>query len=198
MGRGLWSPPANSYKVLCMRFTILTAALLSFLLYAISALFRPRLRSTAVVYSAREIAAAERLRDTSFDTVNPPVIYREVDYGEGPDATWWPKGESPILAELVAEGELPPVEERVGPEPLVLQGVDGIGNYGGTWMRAATSPGDVGVIGWRLAGATLLRWSPMGNPVVPHIAKGWEVNDDNTEWTFHLRRGMRWSDGPSC
>ena len=27
MGRGLWSPPANSYKVLCMRFTILTAAL---------------------------------------------------------------------------------------------------------------------------------------------------------------------------
>ncbi len=176
-------------------FTILTAVLLSFLLYAISALFRPRLRSTAVVYSAREIAAAERLRDTSFDAVNPPVIYREVDYGEGPDATWWPKGESPILAELVAEGELPPVEERVGPEPLVLEGVDGIGNYGGTWMRAATSPGDVGVIGWRLAGATLLRWSPMGNPVVPHIAKGWEVSKDQTEWTFHLRRGMRWSDG---
>ena len=142
-----------------------------------------------------EVAAAERLRDTSFDPDNLPVIYREVDYREGPSAAWWPQGESPILGGLAAEGKLPPVEERVGSEPLVLQGVDGIGKYGGTWMRAASSPGDVGVIGWRMAGATLVRWSPLGYPIVPHIAKSWEVSEDKSQWTFHLRQGMRWSDG---
>ena len=176
-------------------FTIVTAVVLVLILYAFSAFSRPQIRSTSIAYPAGEVAAAERLRDTSFDPLNLPVIYREVDYREGPNATWWPKGEAPILSGLAAEGKLPPVEERVGLEPLVLQGVDGIGRYGGTWMRAASSPGDVGVIGWRMAGATLVRWSPLGYPIVPHIAKSWELSEDKSEWTFQLRRGMRWSDG---
>ncbi len=29
----------------------------------------------------------------------------------------------------------------------------------------------------------------------PALAKGWEHSDDYQEWTFHLRRGIRWSDG---
>ena len=35
----------------------------------------------------------------------------------------------------------------------------------------------------------------MAAEVIPHIAKGWESNDDFTEWTVFLREGMKWSDG---
>ena len=40
-----------------------------------------------------------------------------------------------MLAELVASGDLPPVEERLpGPEDImVVTPVDGIGEYGGVW-----------------------------------------------------------------
>ena len=31
--------------------------------------------------------------------------------------------------------------------------------------------------------------------MIPHIAKGWESNDDFSEWTVFLREGMKWSDG---
>ena len=40
--------------------------------------------------------------------------------------------EAPMLAELVAAGELPPVEERIPANPFVRQVVDEIGVYGGT------------------------------------------------------------------
>ena len=124
-----------------------------------------------------------------------PVVQRDVDYEAGREGAWWPKGESPMLRELVEEGHLPPVEERVGPEPLVLEGVDDIGNYGGTWVRLAAFMGDSITIRNRLSSAGLVRWSPMGYPVRPHLARGWSVNEDRSEWTFYLRRGVRWSDG---
>lgn len=141
------------------------------------------------------LARVEEDRKMVLDKKNPPRIQQEVDYSAGPGAAWWPKGESPILAQLVAEKKLPPVAERVGSEPIVMKGVDGIGRYGGTWQRLAVSNLDVITITWRLSGSNFARWSPQGAPVVPHIAKSWEVSSDLREYTFHLRKGMRWSDG---
>lgn len=43
--------------------------------------------------------------------------------------------EAPMLATKVAAGELPPVEERLPKNPLVLEPIEGIGKYGGT-LRA--------------------------------------------------------------
>lgn len=123
------------------------------------------------------------------------VLWQDVKYSEGSSAAWYPKREAPVLAEMVEEGELPAVDERVGSEPLVLRGVDGTGIYGGTWHRIANSAGDVSLIFWRMSGSSLVRWSPEGEPIVPHVVKGWEASDDFREWTFFLRRGMRWSDG---
>lgn len=134
--------------------------------------------------------ARERLFDSS-----EPSVHRAVDYAEGPAGAWWPKGESPLFAELVAEGRLPPVAERVGPEPVVLEGPDGIGNYGGTWMRISLTEGDHFIVSTRLSGVGLLRWSPMGYPLQPHLARAWEASPDLRTYTFHLRRGVRWSDG---
>ncbi len=142
----------------------------------------------AVVEAAR--ARAERL-----DLARPPVLVREVDYAAPGPSAWEPRGEAPVLTELVREGWLPPVAERVGREPLVLEGVEGVGRYGGTWQRLVNSQDDLKTIYWRLAGANLVRWSPQGYPLVPHVAKGWEISADWRVFTFHLRRGMRWSDG---
>lgn len=161
-----------------------------------AAFFRPDISQKPVMPSAEAIAEAKEARAVNMTPENPPVIWRDVDYSEGQRAAWWPKAESPIFTDLVKEGKLPPVAERTGPEPVVLAGVDGNGNYGGTWYRLATSPDDIeGIMPNRLSYPSLVRWSPQGHPIVPHIAKSWEVSADSRVWTFHLRKGLRWSDG---
>ena len=52
-------------------------------------------------------------------------------------------GEAPMLAEMVAAGELPPVEERLPMEDhiFVVSPVDGIGEYGGTWHNTSWCQG---------------------------------------------------------
>ncbi len=171
----------------------------AFVLYLTLAFFAwaasPDLSADIVERSGRELAEVARLRRTEIDPANPPILVKDVDYSLGGRAPWFPKGEAPILAELVREGALPPVAERVGPEPVVVEGVEGAGTYGGTWIRAANSPGDVGVMRSRLAYGNLLRWSPQGYPIVPHVAKSYAVSPDAREFTFELRRGMKWSDG---
>src|SRR5437763_5940092 len=67
---------------------------------------------------------------------------------EGPivitDPAEWPRRfqEAPQLAELVQQRKLPPVQERLGSEPLVIKPVHEIGRYGGVWRRGFTGPGD--------------------------------------------------------
>lgn len=166
------------------------------LLYFMGLIVKPNLKKSHKVYTQSEIEAAHDNRDVTFKESERPVIWREVDYRDGLSSSWYPRAESPILADLVSQGELAPVEERVGPEPLVMEGVDGIGKYGGTWMRVANAPSDVfTTMQSRMSGASLVRWSPLGDPIVPHIAKEWSISPDNKVWTFFLRKGMRWSDG---
>ncbi|HVU34939.1 MAG TPA: ABC transporter substrate-binding protein [Opitutaceae bacterium] len=176
-----------------------TAAALGFvaLLYVAGAVLRPDVSVRPPLPPAAELAAVEQSRRDAerLDLKHPPVITRSVDYSVGRRAAWWPKGEAPILAALVKEGRLPPVAERVGPEPVVMRGVDGIGHYGGTWNRFVNSVADLNTIYWRLSASNLVRWSPQGYPIVPHVAKSWTISPDRRVYTFALRRGMRWSDG---
>ncbi len=141
------------------------------------------------------MAEAQAQRNPISDPQNPPVFHRDTDYSEGRGGKWFPKAESPHLAELVVRGQLPPVAERTGPEPVVLEGIEGTGRYGGTWIIAAGESIYPTHIGSRLSAASLLRWSPEGFPIVPHVAKSYEVRDGHREFVFHLRKGMRWSDG---
>jgi len=101
--------------------------------------------------------------------------------------------EAPMLAEKVAAGELPPVEERLPKEPLIQEVVDEIGEYGGTWHRAALNVGDTILFG-RLNPDVLVFFDIEGN-IAPAVAKGWDISDDGTEYTLYLREGMKWSDG---
>ncbi|MCG3209536.1 MAG: hypothetical protein FOGNACKC_03163 [Anaerolineae bacterium] len=102
--------------------------------------------------------------------------------------------EAPMLAEMVAAGELPPVDERLPQNPLIEPVVDSIGQYGGVLNRGFTGPSDHNNY-TRVVYDALVRYSPTGAEVIPHIAAGWESNADFTEWTVRLRPGAKWSDG---
>ena len=103
--------------------------------------------------------------------------------------------EAPMLAERVAAGELPPVEERLPTQPLVLEPLEEIGRYGGTWDAVLTGGGDRVWLERTVAYDNLVRWDPEWTEVVPNLAHTFEVNEDATQFTFHLREGHRWSDG---
>src|SRR5687768_10549651 len=45
-------------------------------------------------------------------------------------------GQAPMLDAMVESGELPPLEERLPTNPLVVEPVESIGTYGGTWRSA--------------------------------------------------------------
>ena len=42
---------------------------------------------------------------------------------------------------------------------------------------------------------SLLAYDKETTNVIPSLAESWEANDDSTEWTFHLREGVKFQDG---
>ena len=102
--------------------------------------------------------------------------------------------EAPSLAALVDSGDLPPVEERLPDNPLIIPVVEQIGTYGGTLRRGFLGPSDHNNY-VRVVYDALVRNSPDGSEVIPHIAAAWESNDDFSQWTIRLRSGAKWSDG---
>src|SRR6478735_7393363 len=103
--------------------------------------------------------------------------------------------EAPQLAELVKQGKLPPVQDRIPQEPLVVKPVKETGKYGGTWRRGFTGPGDVENGNRINASDKLLFWDFTGTDIVPSVARGWEQSADGKTFTLFLRKGMKWSDG---
>ena len=105
-------------------------------------------------------------------------------------------GEAPMLAQLVAAGQLPPVADRLPDEPLVIPVFDEIGKYGGTIRRGFLGPGDVSCNTGRFNGGAALRWNTSGSDLIPYVAESVAVaNESGSEWTVKLRKGMKWSDG---
>ncbi len=105
--------------------------------------------------------------------------------------------EAPMLSQLVADGQLPPVEERIPVEPYVVKPVETIGRYGGTAQTAVV--GSIRGLGddtmMMSAWADLIQAAPRAAGWVPHLAKSLEASEDYATWTLELREGVRWSDG---
>ena len=113
--------------------------------------------------------------------------------------------EAPMLAERVSAGDLPPVDDRLPNEPFVVG--PGVliaesdlpnwepGQYGGT-IRAAHAVADWAPDVFVMLDEPLLSAPGIGvQDIRGNVAKDFEVNADNTEFTFHLREGLKWSDG---
>ncbi len=105
--------------------------------------------------------------------------------------------ESPMLAERVEAGTLPPVEERLPANPRVIDlPWSEVGTYGGDFRNPFV--GDAfwssQMVFWTFWKG-LVGWNESYSDWVPNIAESVEVSDDATTYTFHLREGLKWSDG---
>ena len=103
--------------------------------------------------------------------------------------------QNPLFDADAASGALPPVAARIPADALVMQPYAEIGTYGGTMFGAALQPesGTSEILSWHHV--NLVRFSDDQQTVVPYLAKSYEVAPDFKSVTFHLRDGVKWSDG---
>src|SRR5512147_53286 len=100
-----------------------------------------------------------------------------------------------VQYKFLPEGDLPPLEERLPEEPLVVVPYDAIGKYGGRISGASVGP-EAGNSEWlSVRHVNLLRFADDLQTIVPNMAKSFEWNSDYTELTITLRKGHKWSDG---
>lgn len=105
--------------------------------------------------------------------------------------------EAPMLADLVASGDLPPVAERIPTNPRVITPLQQVGQYGGTLRRAFKGISDR----WgptKLNEEMAIEWDatdPENVGLIANFVSEWTQNEDASEFTFTLRDGIKWSDG---
>jgi peptide/nickel transport system substrate-binding protein len=175
---------------------MLVALVLSLLLSACAPTTEPQIIKETVVVE-REVPVQETVVVEKEVPVRETVVVEKVVEVEVPAEAPISYNEAPMLARLVAAGELPPVEERLPKNPRVLPVYDEIGEYGGTWRRAYNGIGDRwGVV--KVAEERIIEWY-MPDPDTLKIVANWcdeyEMSPDATEFTFHIREGLKWSDG---
>ena len=102
--------------------------------------------------------------------------------------------EAPALAKMVSDKKLPPLSTSLPSTPLVIQ-AEKVGVYGGSLRRGLRGSSDHNGILRMVGNQGLVRWNLAFTEVLPCVAARWEVNAASTEFTFHLRPGMKWSDG---
>ena len=156
---------------------------------------RDFLRVSALVSAGSLVAACGQTPPAT-----GPVASQPTTAPSGPAAPAAPSGEgkykeAPQLAAQVQAGTLPPVEERIPVDPMVITPWESIGQYGGTWNSGLLGRADSAWVSRSMGNDPLLRWAPDLNSIIPNIAKSWQISEDGKVFTFDLRKGMRWSDG---
>ncbi|NLE85387.1 MAG: ABC transporter substrate-binding protein, partial [Myxococcales bacterium] len=94
----------------------------------------------------------------------------------------------------MAKGEIPPVDERLPENPVVVTPVESIGKYGGEWTSGTveTNGND---IRRNIGYYQLVQFAWDWNGVVPGVCESWTASEDAREYTFILKKGLKWSDG---
>lgn len=105
----------------------------------------------------------------------------------------WGSGVSLSFAQDAAE--LPPLEERLPKNPLVVEPTERVGKQGGTWNHALVGGGSLSMVVRYQGYEPLVRFNPEWTDVIPNVAESYEVSPDSKVYTFHLREGHKWSDG---
>ncbi len=104
--------------------------------------------------------------------------------------------EAPMLAARVAAGELPPVAERLPPNPEVVVPLEEVGTYGGQSVVAIGNANHLfgdpqAVMGTEL----ILRIDNDFSSITGGLAESWEFLEGGTVQMLYLRQGLKWSDG---
>ncbi|MBI1279241.1 MAG: hypothetical protein GC179_14030 [Anaerolineaceae bacterium] len=105
--------------------------------------------------------------------------------------------DSPFLSEAVSSGKLPPVADRLPANPRVVDfSWSEPGTYGGDFRDpfVGDSYWSSQMVFWT-AWKSLVNWNPDYSDWTPNIAEKVDVSDDAKSFTFHLRQGLKWSDG---
>ena len=103
--------------------------------------------------------------------------------------------EAPMLEELVAKGQLPPLEQRLPTPPKTVRFTrpyQSPGRHGGELALLMGRSKDVRLM--VVYGYARLIGYDLGYELVPDVLESFEVEGDR-RFTFHLRKGHRWSDG---
>ncbi|HEY6737748.1 MAG TPA: ABC transporter substrate-binding protein, partial [Actinopolymorphaceae bacterium] len=147
-------------------------------------------RRDLLVWSGQVPLAAVALSSCSFLSTEP-----NTDKRSDTDPTTKKGKEAPRLAAEVKAGRLPPVAERLPKKPLVVEPVERMGVYGGEWNTAVLGAADGAWLYRTIGYEHLVNWDRGWTEPIPNIAESLEVEDDGRRFVFHLREGMRWSDG---
>ncbi len=153
----------------------------------------------AMAAKAAQDAAEKAASDAAMAMVEPVQPYGKplgvggyFDYRyTGPKPTSFQ--ESPMSAELVKQGKLPPLMERLPvPEDVhVVPPPNEIGTYGGTWRATRHSLRYL----QQYANGHPLQLNADGASYVERVAKGMDHSEDGRVYTFFLRNGGKWSGG---
>jgi len=154
-----------------------------------------KISATSVLTALAAACGAQAPEETEAPVTEPEVVETEVVEDTGAVEVSGGSAEPPFLADRVAAGDLPPMDERLPESPMVVGDRDAIGVYGGevrmqhfdpVWM---TSNYD-----WN--SERMLHYSDQDlRTIIGNILESWEVTDDGTEYTFQMRKGMKYSDG---
>tara|TARA_R100000365_G_C2748538_1_gene80394 strand:- start:10208 stop:12136 length:1929 start_codon:yes stop_codon:yes gene_type:complete len=111
----------------------------------------------------------------------------------------WGQSVSPVESESlraqVESGALPPIDQRLPENPLVVVPRERPGQQGGVWNHALVGGGSLSMLFRYQAYEPLVRFTPDWSGVTPNVAESYDVNEDATQYTFYLRKSMKWSDG---
>ena len=131
------------------------------------------------------------------------VVEKEVTKVVEVDTT--SENQAPALAEMVQAGSLPPLDERLPANPMVLSKARNriatsdldfqVGKYGGIARMVQPSPSWNPDIFCACNEPLLSSPGILAESVGGGVAESFEVSDGSRTFTFHLRPGTKWSDG---
>ncbi|MBT3273713.1 MAG: ABC transporter substrate-binding protein [Spirochaetales bacterium] len=133
-----------------------------------------------------------------------PGYYNLADFEQMTGARITDFNEAPLLAERVAAGDLPPLEDRLPDTVLVMKSINEIGLYGGTLISTSFNTDQ----DWNLRHINILNLvetpasssydtvsTVLGAPLQPGILESFGMSPDGLVFTAKIREGLKWSDG---